>query len=134
MLFYLTCGPDFFPGWVSVLFSVGLALGIVHRSVAGGAQRSIRFQLAGAVDHRYPLGHLTYPRGYHTIALRDRRRSRRNRKMLFKKNYLGRLPHASHLIGGETNGRAVVVDPQCDGSEYVAGSKAAWNRMLKGLA
>ncbi|MFN8102567.1 MAG: DUF5134 domain-containing protein [Mycobacterium sp.] len=26
----LTCGPDFFPGWLSILFSVGLALGIVH--------------------------------------------------------------------------------------------------------
>lgn len=54
--------------------------------------------------------------------------------MLFNQNYLGRLPHASHLIGFETNGRAVVVDPQGDVSEYVADSKAAWNRMLKGLA
>ncbi len=26
----LTAGPDFFPGWVSILFSLGLALGIVH--------------------------------------------------------------------------------------------------------
>lgn len=26
----LTSGPDFFPGWVSILFSLGLALGIVH--------------------------------------------------------------------------------------------------------
>ena len=27
---FLTSGPDFFPGWVSIVFSVGLALGIVH--------------------------------------------------------------------------------------------------------
>ena len=27
---FLTCGPDFFPGWVSLLFSAGLALGIAH--------------------------------------------------------------------------------------------------------
>ena len=26
----LTSGPDYFPGWVSILFSLGLALGIVH--------------------------------------------------------------------------------------------------------
>jgi hypothetical protein len=26
----LTSGPDFFPGWVSILFSLGLALGIIH--------------------------------------------------------------------------------------------------------
>lgn len=27
---FLTSGPDYFPGWVSIVFSVGLALGIVH--------------------------------------------------------------------------------------------------------
>ena len=25
-----TSGPDYFPGWISILFSLGLALGIVH--------------------------------------------------------------------------------------------------------
>ena len=30
MLGFLTSGPDYFPGWVSIAFSVGLALGIVH--------------------------------------------------------------------------------------------------------
>lgn len=30
MLGFLTSGPDYFPGWVSIVFSVGLALGIVH--------------------------------------------------------------------------------------------------------
>ena len=27
---FLTSGPDYFPGWVSIVFSVGLALGVVH--------------------------------------------------------------------------------------------------------
>ena len=27
---FLTSGPNYFPGWVSILFSLGLALGIVH--------------------------------------------------------------------------------------------------------
>lgn len=27
---FLTAGPGYFPGWVSILFSLGLALGIVH--------------------------------------------------------------------------------------------------------
>jgi hypothetical protein len=27
---FLTCGPDFFPGWISLLFSAGLALGVAH--------------------------------------------------------------------------------------------------------
>lgn len=27
---FLTCGPDYFAGWVSIVFSVGLALGIVR--------------------------------------------------------------------------------------------------------
>lgn len=26
----LTSGPDYFPGWISILFSLGLALGILH--------------------------------------------------------------------------------------------------------
>lgn len=26
----LTSGPDYFPGWVSIVFSVGLALGVLH--------------------------------------------------------------------------------------------------------
>ena len=30
MLGFLTSGPDYFPGWLSIVFSVGLALGIVH--------------------------------------------------------------------------------------------------------
>ena len=30
MLSFLTSGPDYFPGWVSIVFSVCLALGIVH--------------------------------------------------------------------------------------------------------
>jgi hydroxyacylglutathione hydrolase len=40
--------------------------------------------------------------------------------MVFKQYYLGCLSHASYLIGDETSGRAVVVDPQRDISQYLA--------------
>lgn len=40
--------------------------------------------------------------------------------MKFTQYYLDCLSHASYLIGDETTGRAVVVDPQRDVSEYVA--------------
>jgi hydroxyacylglutathione hydrolase len=40
--------------------------------------------------------------------------------MKFIQYYLDCLSHASYLIGDETTGRAVVVDPQRDVSEYVA--------------
>ncbi len=40
--------------------------------------------------------------------------------MIFKQYYLGCLSHASYLIGDETSGRAVVVDPQRDVSQYIA--------------
>ena len=40
--------------------------------------------------------------------------------MKFNQYYLECLSHASYLIGDETSGRAVVVDPQRDVSEYLA--------------
>ncbi len=40
--------------------------------------------------------------------------------MIFKQYYLGCLSHASYLIGDEHSGRAVVVDPQRDVSQYLA--------------
>jgi len=40
--------------------------------------------------------------------------------MWFHQYYLGCLSHASYLIGDERTGRAVVVDPQRDVSQYVA--------------
>jgi glyoxylase-like metal-dependent hydrolase (beta-lactamase superfamily II)/rhodanese-related sulfurtransferase len=40
--------------------------------------------------------------------------------MKFNQYYLECLSHASYLIGDETSGRAVVVDPQRDVAEYVA--------------
>ena len=40
--------------------------------------------------------------------------------MIFKQYYLGCLSHASYLIGDESTGRAVVVDPQRDVSQYLA--------------
>ncbi len=40
--------------------------------------------------------------------------------MKFIQYYLDCLSHASYLIGDETTGRAVVVDPQRDVSEYLA--------------
>ncbi|MFM9035515.1 MAG: rhodanese-like domain-containing protein [Mycobacterium sp.] len=45
--------------------------------------------------------------------------------MLFNQYYLECLSHASYLIGDETTGRAVVVDPQRDVGEYVADAKRA---------
>ncbi len=43
--------------------------------------------------------------------------------MIFQQYYLDCLSHASYLIGDETTGRAVVVDPQRDVAEYVADAK-----------
>jgi len=40
--------------------------------------------------------------------------------MFFRQYYLDCLSHASYLIGDETTGRAVVVDPQRDVAEYLA--------------
>ncbi|HPX38213.1 MAG TPA: rhodanese-like domain-containing protein [Mycobacterium sp.] len=45
--------------------------------------------------------------------------------MKFNQYYLECLSHASYLIGDESTGRAVVVDPQRDISEYIADAKAA---------
>ena len=45
--------------------------------------------------------------------------------MKFNQYYLECLSHASYLIGDETSGRAVVVDPQRDVAEYVADATAA---------
>ena len=45
--------------------------------------------------------------------------------MLFNQYYLDCLSHASYLIGDQTSGRAVVVDPQRDVSEYIADATAA---------
>ncbi len=43
--------------------------------------------------------------------------------MKFNQYYLECLSHASYLIGDESSGRAVVIDPQRDVSEYVADAK-----------
>lgn len=40
--------------------------------------------------------------------------------MIFQQYYLDCLSHASYLIGDQTSGRAVVVDPQRDVAEYIA--------------
>jgi hydroxyacylglutathione hydrolase len=45
--------------------------------------------------------------------------------MLFNQYYLDCLSHASYLIGDESTGRAVVVDPQRDVSEYIADAAGA---------
>ncbi|MFC0862191.1 rhodanese-like domain-containing protein [Sphaerimonospora cavernae] len=44
--------------------------------------------------------------------------------MIFTQYYLDCLSQASYLIGDETSGRAVVVDPRRDVSEYVADAEA----------
>ncbi|WP_431236650.1 MBL fold metallo-hydrolase [Mycolicibacterium aichiense] len=43
--------------------------------------------------------------------------------MILQQYYLDCLSHASYLIGDETTGRAVVVDPQRDVAEYVSDAK-----------
>jgi hydroxyacylglutathione hydrolase len=45
--------------------------------------------------------------------------------MKFNQYYLECLSHASYLIGDETSGRAVVIDPQRDIAEYLADAEAA---------
>ncbi len=45
--------------------------------------------------------------------------------MKFTQYYLDCLSHASYLIGDETTGRAVVVDPRRDIAEYMADAEAA---------
>jgi hydroxyacylglutathione hydrolase len=44
--------------------------------------------------------------------------------MIFEQYYLGCLSHASYLVGDETSGRAVVVDPQRDVGQYLADADA----------
>src|SRR5438552_127765 len=45
--------------------------------------------------------------------------------MIFEQYYLECLSHASYLVGDETSGRAVVVDPQRDVDQYLADAAAA---------
>jgi rhodanese-related sulfurtransferase/glyoxylase-like metal-dependent hydrolase (beta-lactamase superfamily II) len=45
--------------------------------------------------------------------------------MIFEQYYLECLSHASYLVGDETSGRAVVVDPQRDVDGYLADAAAA---------
>jgi hydroxyacylglutathione hydrolase len=45
--------------------------------------------------------------------------------MKFDQYYLECLSHASYMVGDETTGRAVVVDPQRDISQYLADAEAA---------
>jgi glyoxylase-like metal-dependent hydrolase (beta-lactamase superfamily II)/rhodanese-related sulfurtransferase len=44
--------------------------------------------------------------------------------MIFEQYYLSCLSHASYLVGDETTGRAVVVDPQRDVGQYLADAAA----------
>ena len=46
--------------------------------------------------------------------------ARRLAVMILTQHYLGCLSHASYLIGDETTGRAVVVDPRRDVGDYLA--------------
>src|SRR5512142_125828 len=49
--------------------------------------------------------------------------------MIFRQHYLGCLSQASYLIGDETTGRAVVVDPRRDVGEYLDDAGAAGLRV-----
>ena len=44
--------------------------------------------------------------------------------MIFTQHYLACLSHASYLIGDETTGRAVVVDPRRDVDVYLEQAEA----------
>src|ERR1700730_272042 len=68
-----------------------------------------------------PLGYLTYPWGY--MPRWHYRHAGQKEPMKLNQYYLDCLSHASYLIGDETTGRAVVVDPRRDISEYLAGAK-----------
>ena len=49
--------------------------------------------------------------------------------MRFEQYYLGCLSQASYLVGDETSGRAVVVDPRRDVGEYLDDAAAAGLRV-----
>jgi hydroxyacylglutathione hydrolase len=49
--------------------------------------------------------------------------------VIFKQYYLACLSHASYLVGDETTGRAVVVDPQRDIGQYLSDAAAAGLRI-----
>ena len=49
--------------------------------------------------------------------------------MKFTQYYLQCLSHASYLIGDESTGRAVVVDPQRDVSGYISDAASASVKM-----
>ena len=69
--------------------------------------------------------HLVAPRARPVHLARERHRprrpppARRGRPMIFEQHYLECLSQASYLIGDETTGRAVVVDPRRDISPYL---------------
>src|SRR4051812_37415183 len=44
--------------------------------------------------------------------------------MIFEQYYLSCLSHASYLVGDETTGRAVVVDPERDVGQYLADAES----------
>ena len=49
--------------------------------------------------------------------------------MRFEQYYLGCLSQASYLVGDETSGREVVVDPRRDVGEYLDDAAAAGLRI-----
>jgi hydroxyacylglutathione hydrolase len=44
--------------------------------------------------------------------------------MKFKQYYLECLSHASYLVGDESTGNAVIIDPQRDIAQYLADAEA----------
>ena len=44
--------------------------------------------------------------------------------LFFRQYYLGCLSHASYLVGDVSTGKAVVIDPQRDVSEYLADAES----------
>src|SRR3954464_7835846 len=65
------------------------------------------------------------PRRYSALRTLLRSTHQWRTSMQFTQYYLQCLSHASYLIGDETSGRAVVVDPQRDVADYLADAAAA---------
>ena len=83
----------------------GMALGLAKLPYNRGAScdMSAVFDQLTAADDHHPIG---------------------STDMIFNQYYLDCLSHASYLIGDESTGRAVVVDPQRDIAEYLADAEA----------
>ena len=83
-----------------------------HRDTRRGRGSCSRMRPGGHVPGG-PIGDMNGVQPY------NRRSPRARARMIFEQHYLGCLSQASYLIGDESTGRAVVVDPRRDVSPYL---------------